>query len=387
MSKPKSSLPDNLQDNPNTKLRVLQVGPTSLPGGVANVIKSLCISLQRLGNELNLVTNDGDDVREMRAKGVTCYVTDFSSRPAALLHSSLQLRRIFKSFRPNVVHVHGRSGALRCIAAGRAADWFSLHNAFLTHQVGFYDVGFIRKYFSPWGKNFFVLDHLAANYLQKHFGVRPESIVQTFNGVDCERFRPPSISERLAARARFEVATEDVFVVFVGRLHPSKQPHAVVAAAVRAKESHRKDLKFALIGDGELRNSLTAAIAEAGVGALCKLYDWMDPLDAYFAADLVVMPSLFEGYGLVAAEAIATGCPVLRSRTAGSSHQIREGISGFECEIESGTFVEKLFQLLEAPERFRAMRPLAREFALPHLGEMSAARQIVSEYRARMAIP
>jgi hypothetical protein len=74
-------------------------------------------------------------------------------------------------------------------------------------------------------------------------------------------------------------------------------------------------------------------------------------LHAYFAADLVVMPSLFEGFGLVAAEAIATGCPVPRSRTRGTAQMIREGISGFECEIEAEKFVERLFQIIQEPEK------------------------------------
>jgi glycosyltransferase involved in cell wall biosynthesis len=121
------------------------------------------------------------------------------------------------------------------------------------------------------------------------------------------------------ARERFGVAPDETFVVFVGRLHPGKQPLAVVDAAARAAKTKRTHLKFALIGDGELRDAVTAAINQQGVGDICKLYPWMEPLHAYFAADLVVMPSLFEGFGLVAAEAIATGCPVLRSRTGGTA--------------------------------------------------------------------
>ena len=96
------------------------------------------------------------------------------NQPRALLRSSWQFRRLLNTFRPHVVHVHGRSTALRCAIAGRKADWFTLHNSFLTHRVGFYDVGLIRKYFSPWGRNFFVFDQLAANYLQGQFGVNAE---------------------------------------------------------------------------------------------------------------------------------------------------------------------------------------------------------------------
>ena len=103
---------------------------------------------------------------------------DLWQRPKVLLQSSWQLRKILKSFQPEVLHVHGRSTALRCALAGRTADWFTLHNTHLTRQVAFYDAGLVRTYLSPWGKNFFVLDQLGGQYLQREFGVRPESIVQ-----------------------------------------------------------------------------------------------------------------------------------------------------------------------------------------------------------------
>jgi D-inositol-3-phosphate glycosyltransferase len=109
----------------------------------------------------------------------------------------------------------------------------------------------------------------------------------------------------------------------------------------------------------------------------------MKPLTAYHAADLVVMPSLYEGYGLVGAEAISTGCPVLRSKTGGSEVQIREGVSGFECAPDAQSFLDRLFQVLEKPERLSAMRATAREHALARLDVMDAARRVAAAYRDR----
>ena len=139
-----------------------------------------------------------------------------------------------------------------------------------------------------------------------------------------------------------------------------------------------------LIGEGELRDAVRAAIDQQRLDGICRLYPWMEPLQAYFAADLVVMPSLFEGFPLVAAEAIATGCPVLRSRTGGSAQMIREGVSGFECEIEAEKFVERLFQVIREPQKLAAMRASAREFALAELDVMNVARAITRAYGERV---
>jgi glycosyltransferase involved in cell wall biosynthesis len=369
-----------------SKLRVLQAGSTAYRGGVSNSIKSLCIGLRRSGHEVTLFT-DGGDLDELKANGIACHVTDLSQRPKVLLESAWQLRKILNSFRPEVVHVHGRAMALRCTLAGRSADWFTLHNTHLTHQVAFYDVGLVRKYLSPWGRNFFVLDPLGGAYLQREFGVRPKSIVQIRHGIDCQRFRAPTAYERANAREHFGVEPDETFIVFVGRLHPSKQPLAVVDAAAHAAKMKRTGLKFALIGDGEMRDAVGTAISQQGLGDICKLHPWMEPLRAYFAADLIVMPSLFEGYPLVAGEAIATGCPVLRSRTGGSAQMIREGVSGFECEIEAEKFVERLFQIIQEPEKLAAMRASAREFALAELSVTKATCVITGAYVERMKVP
>src|SRR5215468_6484205 len=134
--------------NSEPKLRVLQAGSTAYPGGVSNAIKTLCMSLRRLGHEVTLFT-DGADLDELKAHGIACHVTELRQHPKVLLQGTWQLRKILKSFRPEVVHVHGRSTALRCLLAGRSADWFTLHNTHLTHQVAFYDTGLLKQHGRP----------------------------------------------------------------------------------------------------------------------------------------------------------------------------------------------------------------------------------------------
>lgn len=373
-----------MASEPSAKLRILQAGSTAYRGGVTNAVKALCVGLRRLGHDVALIT-DGGDLAELQSLGISCHVTSLWQDPKSLVRSSWRFRRVVNGFKPDIVHVHSRSTALLSLFAGRRADWFTLHNTHLTHRVGFYDIGWLRRHFSPWGRRFFVLDPLAAKYLRDEFGIQPNAITQIQNGIDCAKFREPTDQERLAARQRFGVKPEELCVVFVGRLHPSKQPLAVVDAAVRALAQGRRDLRFAIIGDGELSENVRDAIETNGIGQVCSLHDWMDPLAAYFAADLVVMPSQFEGYGLVAAEAISTGCPVLRSRTGGSSLMIEEGVSGFECGIDPNEFIDQLFQVLDAPDKLRRMRRTARQFALANLDLRAATEAISSAYYQDLA--
>ena len=66
---------------------------------------------------------------------------------------------------------------------------------------------------------------------------------------------------------------------------------------------------------------------------------------------------------------------------------IREGVSGFECEIEAEKFVERLFQIIQGPEKLAAMRASACEFALAELDVTNTTRAITRAYRERMKSP
>lgn len=361
-------------------LRILQAGSVAYQGGVTKMIKTLCAGLRRLGHEVQLFC-DGGELADLQALGIRCHVTELWQEPGALLRSALQMGAVLRRFQPDVIHVHGRSCSLRSLLAGRYPDWFTLHNTHLTHQTTSYDVGRIRKLMSPFAHNFFVLDERARDYLQDEFAIPSSRVVRVHNGVDCSEFREPSAEERAEARAAFGVADDQLLLTFVGRLHPSKQPEAVIAAAQRAIQESRTDLRFAIVGDGELAGEMERSIAATGVGDVCKLYPWMkNPLGAYHAADLLLMPSQFEGFPLVGAEAMASGCPVLRTRTGGFAQMIQEGVTGFASDTSVDAFVTKLYSVLDL-QTLRRMRPAARKWAVDHMNLEQQAETMAEHYR------
>jgi glycosyltransferase involved in cell wall biosynthesis len=365
------------------RLRIMQLATTGLRGGVASMVTGLAAELQSQGHEVLLVTNGGD-VDTLRRRGVECVVTNLWQQPGAFVLSTLAIHSALRRFRPHVVHVHGRSVALRCYLAGRAPDWFTLHSTLLTHQVSPIDFGPFRRALSPFARRFFVLDDLARAYLEDELGVAKSRIRLVRNGVDCTHFREPSPEERRAARAHFGVGDGETLVIFVGRLYPCKQPGAIVAAAKALRDQGRSSVRFAIIGDGELRGEVQAAIDAAGVASTCTIQGWIDPLRAYFAADLLALPSLTEGFALVAAEAMATGCPVLRTRTGGSDWMIREGETGFTSSTDEKDFVDTLSRVLEHPEQLTRMRRAARAWAQTRLDARGQVEEIVRLYRSEL---
>lgn len=377
------TIADQIGSGYERPLRILQMGSTAYRGGVATTISTLCKTLHQNDHEVWLIC-DGGDLNPLRARGIPCTVTDFAQRPASILRGALDVRRIMREFRPDVVHVHGRSPALRSYLAGRIPDWFTLHNTQFTDRVGMMDIGLLRRFLSPKGRRFFVLNEEARAYLHRSMGVPSNKVEIVFNGVDCDRYHEPTSEERQQARAHFGIAPDQTAVLFVGRMHPSKQPLAVVEAAKAMQAAGRQDVQFILVGEGELEAAVRQAIAQLGVAATCKLYGWMDPRQAYYAGDLLVMPSLYEGFPMVAIEALATGLPILRSRTGGAAEMVVEGKTGFCCDTDVPAFIDCLMQVLAQPQQLVPMRAEAREWAEKRLSAQAQARMLAHHYQTHL---
>lgn len=362
-------------------MRILELGSTAYDGGVSVAVKTLVTSLCTAGNQVTLVCNGGqlDEVTEAGAQVVTF---EDDHRLMRLPRQALKLRGLLNSFQPDIVHAHGRGYSLLCHVAGRRPDFFTLHNTHFTHQYLRFDVGLARRLLSPLGHRVFVLNDIAQRYVRQEFGIKDEHILQVSNGVDCDRFSPPSATERTEARTRFSVENEQTLVLFVGRLHPSKQPGHVVELAALCRQKGLHNVRFAIVGEGELRAALEQQVKERGLARTCSFHGWTDPVDAYRAADLLVMPSLFEGFGLVAVEGMACGLPVVRSRSGGEEGMIIEGKNGQLCGVDIESFTDTALSLLEDPQKLNSMRPFAREWAVRHFSAAHRAEQISRLFHA-----
>ena len=153
-------------------------------------------------------------------------------------------------------------------------------------------------------------------------------------GVDLDLFRP---SDAARARARLGLEAERV-LLFVGRLTPIKGLETLLRALAVAKSNGLGGTRVRLVivgGDKDSHGTHGAQLRrlarDLGVGA------WVDfrgslPQDVlpdyYAAADLCLMPSLHESFGMVALEAMACGVPVIGSRVGGLSATIQDGLTG-----------------------------------------------------------
>lgn len=156
-------------------------------------------------------------------------------------------------------------------------------------------------------------------------GVDPGRVTTIWNGIDTAKFRP---GDAAAARARLGLTRGGLQVGCVARLAPDKD-HATLLAAFAALRARRPDAHLTLVGDGPLRQALTAQAAALGVaGAVTFTGTRSDIAEILPAFDVFALSSRTEGISLTLAEAAAAGLPSVATRVGGNPEIVRDGETG-----------------------------------------------------------
>jgi D-inositol-3-phosphate glycosyltransferase len=182
----------------------------------------------------------------------------------------------------------------------------------------------------------------------------PNKIFVAPPGVDLDRFSP---GDRKAAKERFGFS-DDPLVVFVGRLQAFKGTDIAVDAMAHLQRLV-PDSQLAIVGGDSPRGNrgerMRLRLAARRLGVLDKLR-FMEPVshdqlpELYRAADVVVVPSASESFGLVALEASACGTPVVATAVGGLRQIVRDGESGYLVQRrDSVSFAAALSRVLADP--------------------------------------
>jgi len=177
------------------------------------------------------------------------------------------------------------------------------------------------------------------------------------NFVDRERFRPGA--DR-GLRARLAAEGEAV-LVHVSNFRPVKRVRDAVRVLAKVRAAF--PARLLLVGDGPDRPAAEEEAAALGVeGAVSFLGEQGSVESVVAAADLFLLPSESESFGLAALEAMACGVPVIGTRTGGLPEVVRDGVDGHLCAVGDADGMAALAGgLLAEPARLAAFREAARE--------------------------
>ena len=154
------------------------------------------------------------------------------------------------------------------------------------------------------------------NMIVEKYGISPNKINVVHNAVD---FEDKSNNEE------FGIKKNDKIVLFMGRLTLQKGPDYFVHAAKKVLE-HEKNVKFIICGNGDMGPFIINKVAEMGLAGNVLFAGFLQGQDverAYKMADVYVMPSVSEPFGITPLEAMSNGVPAIISKTSGVSEVVK----------------------------------------------------------------
>jgi D-inositol-3-phosphate glycosyltransferase len=222
--------------------------------------------------------------------------------------------------------------------------------------------------------------------LERYYGADDARMHTIPCGVNLDLFRP---ADRETSRRALGLDPFRPVILWVGRLEKLKGVDILVGALAQVE---RPDFTLLIVGGDDrahgLRRELEFQAAELGIlgnvrfeGAVAH-----DELPRYYsAADVCVVPSYYESFGLVAVEAMACGTPVVASRVGGLVSTVQDGVSGYLIPWRCPEpFAEKLEVLLNNPELRDNFGRAARK-SVERFRWRSVALQVASVYDQAVA--
>jgi glycosyltransferase involved in cell wall biosynthesis len=206
-----------------------------------------------------------------------------------------------------------------------------------------------------------VSDHTARHLIEVEHAP-PEKVHTVLNGFDAERVERSDGTTPEQIRREFD-ANEDYLLVVAGRLHPEKGYEHLFRALPRIQRAVDRPVRLLVAGRGPFEQEFRRQVAELGCeGAVSFLGFREDAPSLMAAADLVVLPSVAEAFGIAVAEALYVGTPVVATTVGGIPEIVDDGVDGVLVPpAEDEALAEAIAELLTDPARRAEMAGAGRD--------------------------
>ncbi|GAA3723067.1 hypothetical protein GCM10022268_34080 [Sphingomonas cynarae] len=335
--------------------RLFLVTESPAPSGVGAHMLTLAEGLRGDHDIVIAATPASGLLPRARARGLTVKAID----PGDVA----DLSRWFARTRPDIVHVHagigweGHASAQAAHDAGARvvrtehlpylltdADQRAAHRAGLSH---------VDRLIAVSGA-------VADSHARAEFGNR---LVTILNGVV-----PPTAPTKPRATLRRYGALDDGPVLLMAARFAEQKDHRLILDAMPAIRAVHPRVTLLLAGEGPLHWTIARQIAARGLAGSVRMLGQRDDLpDLMGAADLLVLPSRFEGLSLVALEAMAAGLPVVASDAPGNAGMLDHGRSGWLAPAgDAAAFAATVIDALSDRDRLRTVAATASDDQRTH---------------------
>ena len=266
----------------------------------------------------------------------------------------LKVRKILKQIKPNIVYLHSsKAGAI-----GRIALALNFKTKILYNAHGWYfnaQISNIKK------KIFVVIEKILAVKTNKIINISksehesalkhkiaPEKKMCVIeNGIDFTKFENND-KYREETRKKYHVKNDEIVIGVVGRLTEQKDPLTMIKAFELVHKENR-NVRLMYVGSGNLEEDVKQYAKEKNILDKIIITGWVDDVEQYIPAfDIAVLPSKWEGFGLVLIEYMACDKPIIATNVGGISDIIENFKNGILCSVQDyKTIGETIIKLIK----------------------------------------
>ena len=276
-----------------------------------------------------------------------------------------RLRSIMKKENIDIVHTHchkpNTTGRLAAKLAGVPVIITNEHN--VDSWKSNWQLT-LDRWLAAYSDRIIAVSEAVRNFYVENANISTDKFEVIYNGVDLDFWQNNIFSQETIAekRAKLGLLQDDKVIVNIGRLHPQKG-HEYLLRAARKIIPRMKNLKFLIVGDGSMKDSLELLSERLGIKKNVVFTGKRDDIkDILCFSDISVLSSIREGFSNVILESMACGKPVIATDVGGNNEIVIDGKNGFIVPSrDEDTLADKILALAGNEELTERMGLAARE--------------------------
>lgn len=342
-------------------MRILQVINRLGYGGAESLVTQWAKQFHFKGHQVDVCTiySMGEFGLELERQGIPVYKLDLDPRMETHhlrrkydLRVSLPLARIIKKGRYDAVHAHlfptSLFVAIASYLASEPGYFFSEHS--ITNRRRRYpifkvlDWAIYRRF-----NQIIAVSNTVRDSLLLWLPGLSDKVRVVHNSIDPKHYNVPN-SQVLTLRRQLGIIENSLIILYVGRLLPAKGPD-ILLEALSLLPADVRPFRVLIVGEGPLEEALRERAAESRLeGKVDFLGSRGDIAHLLDLADLVVLPSRWEGLPMILLEAMAARRPVIATRVGGIPEVIKNGENGWLVDPEDAQALATTISIaLESP--------------------------------------
>ena len=255
-----------------------------------------------------------------------------------------ELKAVIDREKPDLIHAHDmRASFVSALACGKIPLVSHIHNnAFDARGLSPKSIAYLLAGFKA-RHIIWVSDNAFQGYCFHRLFRRKSVVIKNIIG-----------TRQIFERKALDPNSYDFDVIYVGRLTYPKDPERLIRVCALMKE-HKPDVKFAVVGTGDLDETLAALCAELGVEENVTFLGYQpNPMKMLADSKAMVLTSRWEGIPMCALEAMALGVPVVSTPVGDMADLVDDGVNGY-LRAEDAEIAESLLKITTDPDHRAAL--------------------------------